>query len=303
MPREKRLSLPDAIERFIPDNSRIVMGASLESVIPFAAGHEIMRRGRRDLTLVGPVSDILFDQIIGAGCVRKVQAAWVGNVITGSGYNFRRAVENGQLETEDHTNLTISLALRAAAMGVPFLPTRTALGSDLFKTNPGLKTTTCPFTGDRLTAVAAIRPDVAVIHVQRSDVYGHAHAWGNLGISREACLAARHIILTAEEIVAPEVITSDPNRVIVPGFRVSAVVYAPWGAHPSPVPGHYNRDHQAFLDYREASKSPEGFAEWKTTWVDGIGSPADYAALLGRERMARLAIKEHVYSEPVDYGC
>ncbi len=303
MPREKRLSLPDAIERFIPDDSRIVMGASLESVIPFAAGHEIMRRGRRDLTLVGPISDILFDQIIGAGCVRKVQAAWVGNVITGSGYNFRRAVENGQLETEDHTNLTISLALRAAAMGVPFLPTRTALGSDLFKTNPGLKTTTCPFTGDRLTAAAAIRPDVAVIHVQRSDVYGHAHAWGNLGISREACLAARRIILTAEEIVAPEVITSDPNRVIVPGFRVSAVVHAPWGAHPSPVPGHYNRDHQAFLDYREASKSPEGFAEWKAKWVDGIGSPADYAALLGRERMAQLAIREHVYSEPVDYGC
>lgn len=303
MPREKRLSLPDAIERFIPDDSRIVMGASLESVIPFAAGHEIMRRGRRDLTLVGPISDILFDQIIGAGCVRKVQAAWVGNVITGSGYNFRRAVENGQLETEDHTNLTISLALRAAAMGVPFLPTRTALGSDLFKTNPGLKTTTCPFTGDRLTAAAAIRPDVAVLHVQRADVYGHAHAWGNLGISREACLAARHIILTAEEIVAPEVITSDPNRVIVPGFRVSAVVHAPWGAHPSPVPGHYNRDHQAFLDYREASKSPEGFAEWKAKWVDGIGSPADYAALLGRERMAQLAIREHVYSEPVDYGC
>jgi glutaconate CoA-transferase, subunit A len=303
VPREKRLSLPDAIERFIPDDSRIVMGASLESVIPFAAGHEIMRRGRRDLTLVGPISDILFDQIIGAGCVRKVQAAWVGNVITGSGYNFRRAVENGQLETEDHTNLTISLALRAAAMGVPFLPTRTALGSDLFKTNPGLKTTTCPFTGDRLTAAAAIRPDVAVIHVQRSDVYGHAHAWGNLGISREACLAARRIILTAEEIVAPEVITSDPNRVIVPGFRVSAVVHAPWGAHPSPVPGHYNRDHQAFLDYREASKSPEGFAEWKAKWVDGIGSPADYAALLGRERMAQLAIREHVYSEPVDYGC
>ncbi len=303
MPKEKRLSLPDAIERFIPDNSRIVMGASLESVIPFAAGHEIMRQGRRDLTLVGPISDILFDQIIGAGCVRKVQAAWVGNVITGSGYNFRRAVESGRLETEDHTNLTVSLALRAAAMGVPFLPTRTALGSDLFRTNPGLKTTTCPFTGDRLTAVAAIQPDVAVLHVQRSDVYGHAHAWGNLGISREACLAAHNIILTAEEIVDPDVITSDPNRVVVPGFRVGAVVHAPWGAHPSPVPGHYNRDHQAFLDYREASKTPKDFTEWKAKWVDGVGSPEDYAELLGRERMAQLAIKEHDYSEPVDYGC
>lgn len=303
MPKEKRLSLPDAIEQFIPDSSRIVMGASLESVIPFAVGHEIMRQGRRNLTLIGPISDILFDQIIGAGCVRKVRAAWVGNVITGSGYNFRRAVESGELETEDHTNLTISLALRAAAMGVPFLPTRTALGSDLFKTNPGLMTTVCPFTGDALTAVRAIQPDVAVLHVQRSDVYGNAHAWGNLGISREACLAARRIILTAEDIVDTDVITRDPNRVVAPGFRVSAVVHAPWGAHPSPVPGYYNRDHQAFLDYRETSKTPEDFARWKTRWVDGVRSPADYAALLGRKRTAALAIKTPVYSDPVNYGC
>ncbi len=303
VPQKKLFSLSDATDRFIPDNSRIVMGASLESVIPFAAGHEIMRQGRRNLTLIGPISDILFDQLIGAGCVRKVRAAWVGNVITGSGYNFRRAVESGDLETEDHTNLTISLALRAAAMGVPYLPTRTALGSDLFKTNPGLKQTACPFTGDLLTAVRAIQPDVAVIHVQRSDVYGNAHAWGNLGISREALLAARRIILTAEETVDTDVITRDPNRVIAPGFRVSAVVHAPWGAHPSPVPGYYNRDHQAFLDYREASRTPEDFARWKTEWVDGVRSPADYAALLGRERTAALAIKTPVHSEPVDYGC
>jgi glutaconate CoA-transferase subunit A len=279
------------------------MGASLESVIPFAAGHEIMRRSRRNLTLIGPISDILFDQLIGAGCVRKVQAAWVGNVITGSGYNFRRAVENGRLVTEDHTNFTISLALRAAAMGVPFLPTRTALGSDLFATNPGLTLGTCPFTGEPVTAVRAVEPDAAIVHVQRSDIYGNAHAWGNPGITREACLAARRIILTAEEIVDTDVITSDPNRVVAPGFRVSAVVHAPWGAHPSPVPGHYNRDHQAFLDYRDASRTPDGFSEWKSRWVDGVRSSADYTGLLGPERMARLAIKHHVYSERVDYGC
>ncbi len=303
MPEKKLISLSDAIDRYMPDNSSVVMGASLESVIPFAAGHEIMRRGRRNLTLIGPIADILVDQLIGAGCVRKVQAAWVGNVITGSGYNFRRAVENGRLVTEDHTNFTISLALRAAAMGVPFLPTRTALGSDLFATNPGLTLGTCPFTGEPVTAVRAVEPDAAIVHVQRSDIYGNAHAWGNPGITREACLAARRIILTTEEIVDTGIITRDPNRVVAPGFRVSAVVHTPWGAHPSPVPGHYNRDHQAFLDYREASRTPEGFAQWKARWVDGVGSPADYTGLLGPERMARLAIKAHVYSERVDYGC
>lgn len=303
MSKNKLTSLHEAVEKFVPNNSAVVMGCSLESVIPFAAGHEIIRQGCQELTLIGPISDILFDQLIGAGCVRKIQAAWVGNVITGSGYNFRRAVESGCLKIEDHSNLTISLALRAAAMGVPFLPTRTALGSDLFKTNPGLKTVQCPFTNDILTAVGAIQPDVAIIHAQRSDKNGNAHAWGNLGIAREACLAAEKIILTVEEIVETDVITSDPNRVLVPGFRVSAVVHAPWGGHPSPVPGHYNRDHQAFLDYREAGKTPEGFAQWKVRWVDGVRSPADYADLLGQRRRDELTLKYHDYSERVDYGC
>jgi glutaconate CoA-transferase subunit A len=126
--------------------------------------------------------------------------------------------------------------------------------------------------------------------------------WGNLGITREACLASRHIILTAEEIVEPEVINSDPNRVLTPGFRVSAVVHAPWGGHPSPVPGHYNRDHQAFLDYRAESKTPQLFAAWQARWVDEVLSSQDYMALLGQERMAALALKHHLLSEAVDYG-
>src|SRR5574341_274109 len=216
MPSSKLLSLSEAVSRFVPDGSVVALGTALEALIPFAAGREIIRQRKRDLTLVGPISDILFDQLIGAGCVRRVRAAWVGNVITGSGYNFRRAVESGSIEVEDHSNLTLALALRAGAMGVPFMPTRTALGSDLFKTNPSLKTVACPFTGETLAAVAAIVPDVAIIHVQRADEYGNAHSWGNLGVTREACLASRHVILTAEEIVSPDVISSDPNRVVTP---------------------------------------------------------------------------------------
>ncbi len=302
MPASKLTRLADAIARFAPDGSSVALGAALEALIPFAAGHEIIRQRKRDLTLVGPISDILFDQLIGAGCVRRVRAAWVGNVITGSGYNFRRAVEGGAITVEDHSNLTLALALHAGAMGVPFMPTRTALGSDLFKTNPSLKTIACPFTGETLAAVAAIIPDVAIVHAQRADEFGNAQAWGNLGVTREACLASEHVVVTAEEIVSPEVIKSDPNRVITPGFRVSAVVHAPWGAHPSPTPGYYNRDHHMFLDYQNESKTPEAFARWQARWVDGVTNSDDYAALLGEARLARLRLKNHAFAAPVDYG-
>ena len=302
MPESKLLPLSEAIDRFVLNGSSIAMGLAQETLIPFAAGHQLIRQNKQDLALIGPISDILFDQIIGAGCVRKIRAAWVGNVITGSGYNFRRAVEAGTLEMEDHSNLTLAMALRAGAMGVPFMPARTALGSDLFKTNANLKTMNCPFSDDTLTAVAALKPDVSIVHLQRADVFGNAHAWGNLGLTRDACLASRHIIITAEEIVEPDVISRDPNRVITPGFRVSAVAHAPWGGHPSPVPGYYNRDHQGFIDYRAESKTQETFLEWQRQWVDSVHSWQDYTKLLGDKRMADLAIKHHDYSEPVDYG-
>ena len=302
MPSSKLCTLSEAVQRHIPDGSSIALGLSLESLIPFAAAHEIIRQDKRDLTLIGPISDMLFDQLIGAGCVSVIRAAWVGNVITGSGYNFRQGIESGALKIEDHSNLTLAMALRAGAMGVPFMPTYTALGSDLLKTNTSLKKVVCPFSGDELTAVAAIKPDVTIVHVQRCDAYGNAHAWGNLGVTRDACLASRHVILTAEEMVAPDVISRDPNRVFTPGFRVKAVVHAPWGGHPSPVPGYYNRDHQMFLDYRNQSKTPGLYDDWKKHWVDNVSDHQDYLELLGPDRVAGLAIKNHVYAETVDYG-
>ncbi len=302
MPQSKLLPLSEAIDAFVPDGGSVAAGLCLESLIPFGAGHEIIRQGKRGLTLIGPISDMLFDQAIGAGCVGRVQAAWVGNVITGSGYNFRRAVESAAITVEDHTNLTIAMALKAGAMGVPFLPVRTVLGSDLFRGNPGFQKMVCPFSGAALAAVAAIRPDVAIVHVQRADPHGNAHAWGNLGVMRDACLSARHVIVTAERIVDTRTITSDPNRVTVPGFKVSAVVHLPWGAHPAPVPGHYNRDHQCFLDYSRESGTAEGFRSWRQRWVDPVRRPGDYQRLLGEERLKSLELKEHLYSECVDYG-
>jgi len=301
-PASKLMSLSEAIKRYVPDGAEVVMGTSLETMIPFAAGHEIIRQRKKNLTLIGPISDILFDMLIGAGCVRKTRAAWVGNVITGSSYNFRRAAEEGTIETEDHSNLTISMALKAGAIGVPFMPALTALGSDLYKTNQSLKKITCPFSGKTLTAVSAIKPDVAIIHAQRSDEYGNAHLWGNLGVTREASLASRYVIITAEEIVATDVIESDPNRVITPGFHVSAVVHASWGAHPSPVPGYYNRDHAAFIEYREDSKTPQKFEKWMKYWIDNVKTSDDYIRLLGNERVVKLKLINHLLSEPADYG-
>jgi glutaconate CoA-transferase subunit A len=302
MSDSKLCSLSEAIDHYVDNGSQIAMGTAQETLIPFAAGHEIIRQAKSDLTLIGPISDMLFDQLIGAGCVRQIRAAWIGNVITGSGYNFRRAAENGEMVIEDHSVLTLTMALSAGAMGVPFMPARTALGSDLYRTNAGLKTFVCPFSGKTLTAVAAINPDVAIIHAQRADEFGNAHMWGNLGVTREACLASPHIIITAEQIVSPDVINSDPNRVVTPGFLVSAVVHAPWGAHPSPVPGYYNRDHQAFIDYRTDSKTTDTFTRWLKRWVENNHTPKDYLKQLGTERLAQLGLKHHVLSEPADYG-
>lgn len=302
MSPSKLMTMSQAIARFVPDGSRVAMGLPQEQLIPFAAGHEMIRQGKRDLTLVGPISDILFDQLIGAGCVRRVEAAWVGNVITGSGYNFRRAVEGRHLEVVDYSNLALAMGLLAGALGLPFLPTRTALGSDLFVTNPTLRTIECPYTGDRLATVAAIRPDVAVVTVQRADEQGNAHLWGTTGVAKVACQASTHVIVVAEEIVPTEVITSDPNRVLLPGFRVSAVVCEPWGAHPSPCPGYYNRDHDYFLDYRRDSRTPEDFARWLDRWVSGVEDRAGYCRLLGEVRLKGLALKVHVPSPPADYG-
>lgn len=294
--------MAEAIDRFVPSGSEMALGCGLETCIPFSAGHELMRQEKRHLTLIGPISDILFDQLVGTGCVDRIRAAWVGNVITGSGYNFRRAVESAAIDVEDHSNLTMTMALRAGAAGIPFMPTLTALGSDLFSTNRQLKKMTCPFTGQSLVAVRAIRPDVTVVSVQRAAVSGNAHAWGNLGVSREACMASRHVILVTEEIVTKETIRSDPNRIFIPSFRVGAIVHEPWSAHPSPMPGFYNRDHQVFLDYQRASKTAEDFAKWVNRWVLGVTSRAEYLNLLGKERRRELMITHNAPSVPVDYG-
>jgi glutaconate CoA-transferase subunit A len=305
MAESKLMTMREAIARHVPSGSMVLLGAQLEQMIPFAAGHELIRQGRRDLTLVGPISDILFDQMIGAACVSRVMAAWIGNVSAGVGYCFRRAVEHGvprKIDVVDYSNFTMALALHAAALGVPFLPTYATLGSDLLKKNGNLREFSSPVSEEKLVAVRALRPDVAILHVQRADAQGNAHIWGSLGVAVDGARAARKIIIVAEEIVEPDVISSDPNRTLVPEFLVETVVHEPGGAHPSPVQGYYGRDHAFFAQYHEQTRGVEDFEDWLARWVVRVSDRGEYLKQLGAERVQTLGVKEHAYSAPADFG-
>lgn len=301
----KLVTMQEAIARYVPDGASVALGLALEPLIPYAAAHEIIRQRRQGLTLIGPISDILFDELIGAGCVESIRAAWVGNVSEGLGHCYRRAVEKAiphAITVEEHSNYTIALALLAASLDAPYIPTRSLLGSDIPRQNRTLQPAQSALDGSPVLLVPALRPDVTIIHAQRCDEEGNAHVWGSMGVSEEAILAARDVIITTEEIVPQATITSDPNRVIGPSFKVRAVVHEPWGAHPSAAQGCYNRDHQAFHEYHLRTRSPEGFQSWLEEWVLGISSRAEYMAKLGEEHLHGLRVKEHRYAAPTDYG-
>jgi glutaconate CoA-transferase, subunit A len=319
----KLKSMREAIADLVPDGASVALGLQMEQMIPFAAGHEIIRQKKRGLTLIGPVSDILFDQIIAAGCVQQVIAAWVGNVMMGSAYNFRRAVEQDGMKVLNMTNFSVALALQAGAMGVPFLPTRTALGSDVAQDNEFFAVVESPFEphgsrGDgrprpsgpsearqppeRLHAVRALNPDVTIVHVQRADREGNAHCWGNFGVMIEGVRAAKRVIVVAEEIVEPEVIASDPNRTVIPGFLVSAVVECACGAHPSPVQGYYKRDDAFFRQYHEHTKTKADSDAWLDRWVYSTADRRAYMNQLGACRVEELGVRQHAFAAQADFG-
>ena len=319
----KLVSMREAIAELVPDGASVALGLQMEQMIPFAAGHEMIRQKKRGLTLIGPISDILFDQLIAAGCVERVIAAWVGNVMMGSAYNFRRAVEQGSVKVINMTNFTVALALQAAAMGVPFLPTRSALGSDVARENeffaemesrfaesqadgsssgPGRRARPPLRRHAKLHAVRALSPDVAIVHLQRADRDGNAHAWGNFGVMIEAARAAKRVIVVAEEIVEPEVIASDPNRTVIPGFLVSAVVECRYGAHPSPVQGYYKRDDAFFRQYHEQTKAGADSDAWLQRWIYEVADRPAYMNQLGACRVEDLGVQRHAYAAQVDFG-
>lgn len=274
----------DAVGRLVRDGAQVALGCALEPAIPFAFSHELIRQRKRELHLVGPISDIAFDQLIGAGCVARVTAAWVGNVSAGLAHAYRRAMEQGiprHIEVRDHSNFTIAQALLAGALGAPYIPTRTLLGSDIPRANAEFKQSTDPFTGEPVLLVPPITPDVTVIAVQRADEDGNAHLWGPWGVSQEAALAAKSVIVVADDVVDRSLIAGEPNRTIVPGTKVSAVVHEPGACHPSPLQDRYGRDHEFFHEYHAATRTVAGFDAWIGEWVTGVADRSAYLAKLG----------------------
>jgi glutaconate CoA-transferase, subunit A len=280
---DKRTTLREAVARHTRDGMSIAIGCALEPAIPFAFAHELIRQKRRDLVLIGPISDILFDQLIGAGCVARLEAAWVGNVSAGLGHCYRRALEQGiprSIDVRDHSNFSIAQALFAGAIGAPYIPTKTLLGSDIPRANGIFKESVSPFDGSKELLIPAITPDLAVIACQTADPDGSALLTGPWGVTREAALAAKEVVVLAE-IVPDRPVVRTPNQSIVPATKVVAVVHEPGACHPSPLQRMYHRDHEFFHEYHGATRTAQGFQTWLAEWVTQLPDRASYLKKLG----------------------
>ena len=296
------MAMDEAIRRFVHDGDVIVI-EGFTHLICFAAAHEIIRQRRRDLTVCRLTPDLIYDQLIGAGCVRRLVFSWAGNPGAGPLYALRRAVEQGipnSIELEEYSHYGMVARLTAGAARLPFYPLRNYMGSDLPRVNPLIKTVACPFTGEELAAVPALNPDTAIIHAQRADENGNAQIWGLIGVQKEAAFASRNTIVVAEEIVSESVIRSDPNRTLIPGMIVSAVVHEPFGCHPSFAQGFYDRDNDFYVRWREISQNEALFNRYLEEWVYGLRDRSEYVRRMGAE-IDRLKASPQ-YCEPVNYG-
>jgi glutaconate CoA-transferase, subunit A len=296
----KVMSLPDAIAKFVHDGDTIY-AAGFTHLIPFAAGHEIIRQRKNDLVLARATPDLIYDQMVAAGCAKKIIFSYSGNPGVGSLRVIRQEMEAGRLAYEEYSHFAMITRVAAGASGLPFLPMRSTGAGDLAKVNPQYKTIIDPYTGVELVTVPALNPDVAIIHAQRADANGNAQIWGIVGEQKEVAFASKKVILTVEEIVDESVIRSDPNRTLIPGFVVSAVCHVPFAAHPSYTQGYYDRDNKFYLEWDKISETRENVTAWLDEWVYGLKDHAEYWAKLGSEAHDRLKVRA-AFSEPVNYG-
>lgn len=303
MTASKVTSMRDAVARLVDDGDS-VLAEGFTHLIPFAAGHEIIRQRKKDLTLCRLTPDLIYDQMVAAGVAKKLVFSWTGNPGVGSLHGIRRAVEKGvprELEIEEYSHFGLATRIKAGASGLPFLPLRTYHGTDLPKVNPWIRSIECPFTGETLYAVPALNPDVAILHAQRADVSGNTQVWGLTGVQKEAAFAAKKVIVVVEEVVDEEAIRADPNRTMVPGVVVDAVVEEPYGAHPSFVQGYYDRDNEFYVEWENVGRTEEGMKAYLDEWVYGVEGRKEYVEKLGRSVRERLAPEPH-YSPSVNYG-
>lgn len=296
----KLIPLSNAVSKYVSDGDT-VYAAGFTHLIPFAAGHEIIRLKKRDLVLARATPDLIYDQMVAANCARKVIFSYMGNPGVGSLRLVRAALEQGKLEWEEYSHFGMITRLQAGASGLPFLPMNQTAVSDLEKVNPNIKRIPDPFGGKDVIVVPALNPDVAIVHVQRADVNGNAHLWGIIGEQKEAAFAARKVILTAEEIVDESVIRSDPNRTMIPGIIVDAVCHVPYSCHPSYAQGYYDRDNEFYMQWDKVSESPEATQAYLDEWVFGVKDREEYWTKLGADTHKRLKVKAR-YSEKVNYG-
>ena len=300
MTGSKLTSLTEAVATHVKDGD-LVYAAGFTHLIPFAAGHEIIRQGRRDLVLARATPDLIYDQMVAAGCGRKVIFSYMGNPGVGSLRLVRAAIEKGELEWEEYSHFGMITRLQAGAAGVPFLPMKQTAATDLERANPNIRRISDPYGGKDVIVVPALNPDVAIIHVQRADANGNAHLWGIIGEQKEAAFAAEKVILTAEEIVDEAVIRSDPNRTLIPGMVVDAVCRVPRACHPSYAQGFYDRDNELYVQWDKISQSVDAARSWLDEWVYGVKDRDEYWSKLGEETHKRLQVKPR-YSESINYG-
>ena len=256
-------SLPDAVRELVQDGDRVAL-EGFTHLIPFAAGHELIRQGRRDLTLIRMTPDLIYDQLIGAGCAARLVFSWGGNPGVGSMHRLRDAVENSwprPLEIEEHSHAAMASAYDAGAANLPFAVLRGYAGSDLLKVNSNIRSVTCPFTGEKLSAVRSLKPDVTVVHAQRADREGNVIFEGIVGVQKEAVLAAERCLVTVEEVV-DDLAAPSHNSVVLPSWVVDVVAEAPRGAVPSYAHGYYKRDNSFYLAWDAISRDRETFQRW-----------------------------------------
>jgi len=303
MPSSKIMSMAEAIRRFVSDGDTVAI-EGFTHLICFAAGHEIIRQKKRNLTLCRLTPDLIYDQMIAAGCVRKLVFSWAGNPGVGPLHALRRAVEQQQpqpLELEEYSHFGMAMRFFAGASKLPFMPLRSYRGSDLPRVNPSIRAVTCPYTGEELNTVPALNPDVTIIHAQRADADGNAQIWGLLGVQKEAAFAARKVVVVVEELVDESVIRNDPNRTVIPGMIVDAVVVEPYGAHPSFAQGYYDRDNQFYLAWNAISQDETKLQAYLDEWVYGLPDRRRYVEKYGDDLQKRLTVNLRP-SGSVNYG-
>ncbi|MEI8131265.1 MAG: CoA-transferase [Leptolinea sp.] len=296
----KLCSLKEAVGQNVRDGD-LIYAAGFTHLIPFAAGHEIIRQGRKNLILARATPDLVYEQMAAAGCAKKIVFSYMGNPGVGSLRYLRTQVENGELEIEEYSHFAMITRLQAGASGLPFLPMNETGAVDLENANPNFKRVIDPYSGKSVLVVPALKPDVAIIHAQRADKNGNAQIWGILGEQKEAAFAADRVILTVEEIVDESVIRSDPNRTIIPDLIVDAVCHVPFCSHPSYTQGYYDRDNEFYLQWDRISESPESVKHYLDEWVYGVTDRQEYWEKLGNLIHKRLSVEERL-SVPVNYG-